>query len=641
MKESVTKENEIKKKSILRPKTSKVGLSQKVNKHLSIQSNQDNFIIKREKENKSQNLLFSKFDFMQDYMKKERKEFMIKMKNLNNINLLEKQIDNLYKWENLFNNFTPIESYISKKKPMNKNETEKDTDENKEFESPILLVDLPESKMNLYFRRKNHNYNSLSHEKKINSSKKNLNIRPMSMYSPRTDNSCFYYSSTFSDYYKEDFKTFIEKIPMLKAKLKINSGKLRKEIYNKNYGLNNKLKILEEKRKDKSIEFNKLHLIIAGERKNPLPLVKSVFFQKYFPQNNSNENQNNNNNELNNNILWNELDNNASNNYGYKFQNRLLLSYYDVNDPSLALFNQKLNQNNKNIKNNYKNINNTTNNIRVYQTKEIHLKKVKEIQKDHEIPQKKIKSKNAKIKIRLDLSEKSIGTNAPNKINTTNLKTRSLTTTNNNIKLTLSKENKDITLPEYKSPNSFPLKISSDVGNISYNKIKKFIKEKQFLNKFNIDYNPIPQTTISLKTERTSTDKSDLELIWDSKKIKPKKNSSLFDSIYDHKFGQKFHYHWDKNGNLLSNKENTKCNVIYFNKCIKTKFNKDLTKLNLNNDNNCFFPINAFNKGDIENYKMKNRKVLGNQKDKENNKDINSNVNLSDKFFVYDFSLDE
>ena len=91
----------------------------------------------------------------------------------------------------------------------------------------------------------------------------------------------------------------------------------------------------------------------------------------------------------------------------------------------------------------------------------------------------------------------------------------------------------------------------------------------------------------------------------------------------------------------MSNKENTKCNVIYFNKCIKTKFNKDLTKLNLNNDNNCFFPINAFNKGDIENYKMKNRKVLGNQKDKENNKDINSNANLSDKFFVYDFSLDE
>ena len=641
MKESVTKENEIRIKSILRPQTSKFEIPQKGKKHLSIQSNQDNFITKREQDKKRQNLLFSKFDFMKDYMKKERKEFKIKMKNLNNINLLEKDIDNLYKWENLFNNFKPIDSYISIKKPIDKNEVGKEIDENQEYDSPILLVDLPESKMNLFFRRKN------IHEKKANANKKNLNIRPMSMYSPREDNSCFYYSSTFSDYYKEDFKTFIEKIPILKAKLKINSGKLRKEIYNKNYGLNNKIKILEEKRKDKSIIFNKQHLIIAGKRKNPLPLVKSVFFQKYFPENNFSKNQNNV-NELNSNKFWNELDvNNASNNYNYKFQNRLLLSYYDINDPSLALFNQKYNpnKNNKNITNNYKNFNNNTNNnIKVYQGKEVHLKKDKETQKnqqDIEKPIKKIKSKNAKIKIKLGLFDKSIGTNGTNQINSTNLKTRSLTTTNNNIKLTLNKDNKDIKLPEYKSPNSFPLKTNSDVGNISYNKIKKFIKEKQFLNKFNIDYTPIPQTTMSLKTDRTTTDKSDLELIWDSKKIKPKKNSSLFDSIYDNKFGQKFHYHWDKNGNLMSNRKNSKCNVIYFNKCIKTKFNKDLTNLKLNNDNNCFYPINAFNKGDIENYKMKNKKILGNQKDKESNKDINSNGNLSDKFFLYDFSLDE
>ena len=219
MKESVTKENEIRKKSILRPQTSKFGIPQKKKKHLSIQSNQDNIITKREKDNKSQNLLFSKFDFMKDFMKKERKEFKIKMKNLNNINLLEKQIDNLYKWENLFNNFKPIDSYISIKKPIEKNEVGKEIDENQEYDSPILLVDLPESKMNLFFRRKNnHDYNSLSHEKKANANKKNLNIRPMSMYSPRKDNSCFYYSSTFSDYYKEDFKTFIEKIPILKAK---------------------------------------------------------------------------------------------------------------------------------------------------------------------------------------------------------------------------------------------------------------------------------------------------------------------------------------------------------------------------------------------------------------------------------------
>ena len=47
---------------------------------------------------------------------------------------------------------------------------------------------------------------------------------------------------------------------------------------------------------------------------------------------------------------------------------------------------------------------------------------------------------------------------------------------------------------------------------------------KQFLNKFKFDY-PIPSDLISLKTDETLTDKDYLELILESKKIKPKKKN--------------------------------------------------------------------------------------------------------------------
>ena len=219
MEESVSNKTEIKPKSILGSKRSKGLISKNVNIHLNILDNKANNVIKTEKNNKNDNLLFAKFDFNKDFMKPERKAFSIKLKNLNNINLIENKIDNLYKWENLFNNFTPVRSYISLKKPINKDETNKEIKENAEYESPILLVDLPENQMNLFFRRKNaHNITSLSKDEDINQNfnKNSHNIRPVSMYSPREENSCFYYSNTFSDYYKEDFKSFSEKFPVLK-----------------------------------------------------------------------------------------------------------------------------------------------------------------------------------------------------------------------------------------------------------------------------------------------------------------------------------------------------------------------------------------------------------------------------------------
>ena len=619
MEESVSNKTEIKPKSILGSKRSKGLVSKNVNIHLNILDNKGNNIIKTEKNNKNDNLLLSKFDFNKDFMKPERKAFSIKLKNLNNINLIENKIDNLYKWENLFNNFTPVRSYISLKKPINK-ETNKEIKENAEYESPILLVDLPENQMNLFFRRKNaHNITSLSKDEDIkqNFNKNSHNIRPVSMYSPREENSCFYYSNTFSDYYKEDFKSFSEKFPVLKAKLKINSQKIQKELKNKDLGFINKLIILDKKRKEKTIEFNKQHLIIAGKRKNPIPLVKNVILQKYYSSNNFNENKND---KLNNENSLNYCNNKHINKFGH----HLLLSYYDVNDPLISIFNKEAKNNIKNVMNNIEqtNSNKKDDNTKEYHTKEMPTKKEKKIQINkhfEEKTSKKSKSKNVKIKLKLGLFDKNINIIKDNpKSNNLYLNTKNLSTKNsiNNINNT----------QEFTPQNTFPLKTSSDVGNTSYNKIKKFIKQKIFLKKFKFNDSILP-TMVTFKTNRSYKEKNDLELILDSKKIKPKKSFSLFDSIFDKKYQQKIHYVWDKNGNLLRNGKNKKCNVIYFNQCIKNKFNNDLSSLKLNNDNNCFFPLNAFNKGNIEYYKIKNRTIISNKNNNENNKDINSIIN--------------
>ena len=241
MEKEVTKIG-IKKNS--RPKTSNI-LKNKNNLQ-QIENNDRNRILDTINEN-----IISKEDILE-----EIESYKKQIKNLNNINLIEQDINTLYKWEHLFNNYRPINCYTT----LSSNQTIKENNEenkNEEFKSPILLVDLPENQMNLFFRKTNF---ESSRNKKIgndklrkSSGKTNLNnyndshinntvshnIRPMSMYSPRVENSCYYFSSAFSDYYKEDFKSFCNKMPILKAKLKINPDKLKKEI-NKHDKLTNK-----------------------------------------------------------------------------------------------------------------------------------------------------------------------------------------------------------------------------------------------------------------------------------------------------------------------------------------------------------------------------------------------------------------
>ena len=138
MEEPVTKI--IEKKYNYRPKTSKSLHNKRNIQHLEI--NDKNRILETINEN-----LISKNDIIEEIELHNNQ-----MKNLMNINLIEKDINTLYKWEHLFNNFRPINCYTTIN--SNKNEMEnKEENKNEEFKSPILLVDLPENQMNLFIMK--------------------------------------------------------------------------------------------------------------------------------------------------------------------------------------------------------------------------------------------------------------------------------------------------------------------------------------------------------------------------------------------------------------------------------------------------------------------------------------------------------
>ena len=340
----------------LRPKTGRPKTSFQNSKNNILTSNEDKVetkvitesIEENKNENEIQNIkeqLLEKTQFL-EALGNDKYTFdnillkeINRMKNINgkktilkDINLIEKNYDDLYEWTNLFNNSRPISSYTTlKKQKLNISEDNK----NPEFKSPVVLVDLFEDQMNLYFGKNNfinteskdskkklknkllnNNTKKFKNQKKLSinipstniiksksnnkykekiktinnntqsnnvNSKNNINynyIRPMSVYSPRI-NCSFYFSSAFSDYYKEDLKTFSEKMKILKAKVKSNPNKLNHEIKIQRSISSKKEIKLNKILNLQQFNFGKENLIIAADRKNPLPLLKNIFKQTY------------------------------------------------------------------------------------------------------------------------------------------------------------------------------------------------------------------------------------------------------------------------------------------------------------------------------------------------------------------------
>ena len=275
---------------------------------------------------------------------KRLKNINDKKTKLKDINLIEKQYDDLYDWTNLFNNSRPLSSYTTLKKPKL---SIKEDNKVEEFKSPVVLVDLLEDQMNLYFgknqflktesedskfkmkkkllmknmkkspkksKSKNIINKNSKNTQKSNSSKPKLkthsntfsiklskktsdnlksqtnpssktlfhkHIRPMSVYSPRAGSFSFYFSSAFSDYYKEDLKSFSEKMKILKAKIKSNPNKLNHEIKTQRIISSKKERELNKILSLDQLNLGKQDLITAADRRNPVPLLKSIFMQKY------------------------------------------------------------------------------------------------------------------------------------------------------------------------------------------------------------------------------------------------------------------------------------------------------------------------------------------------------------------------
>ena len=262
-------------------------------------------------------------------------------KNLKNINLIEKNIEGLYDWKTLFNHSRPLSSY-TKFNPKNiqiKKEEEKKEDK---FKFPVVLVDLQENQMNMFFndningntsnkkklmkqqlehmqrmnkmkmndRKSNINSNSsnISHKKGISnnnsfqrSSTRNKSIRsvrsasasasrnkkpiegncvrPMSVYTRRNPKDTFYFSQTFSDYYKEDLKDFVKKIPLLRAKISAKPNKLQNTLINSEKKSLLKEEKLKETIANDDLLLTKQEVIIAGKLGNAQPLLKSIYKQ--------------------------------------------------------------------------------------------------------------------------------------------------------------------------------------------------------------------------------------------------------------------------------------------------------------------------------------------------------------------------
>ena len=638
------------------------------------------------------------------------KNINISKTKLNDINLIEKHHDDLYDWTNLFNNSRPLSSYTTlKKQKLNKKEKSKI----EEFKSPVVLVDLFEDQMNLYFGKNNFiksEENNKKSKKKIRNKKKlSINIannntgnlvkshkpskeiniiktanndlssknivhnyiRPMSVYSPRENSFSFYFSSAFSDYYKEDLKTFSEKMKILKAKVKSNPKKLSHEIK-----VQRKISLKKEKKLNKILNlkqfnFGKDNLIIAADRKNPIPLLKSIFKQEYPNKEIMKENtkmyfntmkplgESDGPIDYSKNERWklseliaemrdgkNNLKNinlinyNSFNNKNYRKKNNLVLSYYNKNDPYIKMFENIIKKgnidNNKTLKENENDeindkpffnpiLQNFNNNFTIsFSNKNIEEKKINNENIENKINiQENIKIEKYKkdINIRPKTCFKLVG---PNK-NKTLIK-RPLTSffKKYNILFTNVSQEKRNSLPQnyidpnsdfdYVSSNSFPLKTLSSVVNFSYDKINQKIQEKQFgLSKLKNDY--FLTSTGQIKKKPSFKKYKEENIILD--KINNIKNFGLFDNS---KWNNNF------NNKIKLNKKN-KINFYNFDN-IKDSFNKENKK-----DEN-FYTLNYFKNMGGKFYSSSNNVNVKNKRNKK--------IKLLNSLFMdYKYSRDD
>ena len=544
-----------------------------------------------------------------------------KRKKLNEINLIEKNYDDLYLWENLFNNSRPLSHYTTlRQRKIKKVEENKDIEQ---FKSPIILVDLYEKQMNLYFGKKNFIRTNMNIKKgksakdklhpnknqaikKNNKNQKNLTIdintnsinntlkskkslsarnrimiglnswksqkdkyktfhkyiRPMSVYSPRTNTCSFYFLNAFSDYYKEDLKSFSNKMKILKAKVKSNPSHLKHEIKEQRKIVFNKERKLNQIINSNKMVFDKEDLIIAADRKNPKPLLKSIFTTNYPDKEVMKENIKMYFNTMKPMGNWDEFVDYTKNDRwkfcekfsemreGIKKENnykevgknkKFVLKYYNNNDPYIQMFEKMVRNRISFLKDLKKH--NAINELDTKSDYNPILSKVQEeftfikekefLEKSTEDPKPKeeLDEENLKNRINLDIRPKTGYKSVGSHINT-NFK---ICKNNNNSKRPQTSNVKEIKMIdnnyyvpnsnlEYQTRTTFPIKTSSNVGNVSYDKINQFLHERHFgLSKIKNDY--FMTNTGQIKKEQKMTKYKEEKIIFPNYK----KNNKIYD----------------------------------------------------------------------------------------------------------------
>ena len=347
-----------------------------------------------------------------------------------------------------------------------------------------------------HFPYKNRENSKPQKEKTKNDFNNNNHIKPISINSKYGPDRTFYFSNAFSDYYKEDLKSFTKKMPVLKPKIKTNSKRLRTEIKKQKTEVSIKEQILYDIIKKDDLILRKQDLIISAERRNPVPLMKYIYKQefpnakeikehirKYFktmkPYGNDDGKVDYTKNdrwklykEL---IKYRKIENKLNsdkNNIKKKFifekNRKLILNYYDINDPDLDIFN-KLNleslekeENQKNLSFEYKN---NFGNLYNYTIEEKNIAKT--------IDNEKLRPKSSYNLKKEKYSLNSENSKFKNRPHSSNIKRK------NFLEDRYYFDIKDFNelYKDYLPSNRFPLKTSSKINNTSYNKINELMKD--------------------------------------------------------------------------------------------------------------------------------------------------------------------
>lgn len=493
--------------------------------------NTQNLDLFRKEYNKDNSILINELKKIDNFDEKREK--------LKKINLIEKDYDELYDWTNLLNNSRPLSCYttLNKKTLKIKKEDNKVDEQNKKIKNrtkhTIIACDNKQLNSNSNSKINKKNNDNFTVRNKRHSRTRS---RPMSVYTSRYNSSfsSLYSSKTLYGFHNPNLKTFSGNFTnLLRPKLKSNSYQLKHEIKKQRILSARKEKELEKKLKEQ-INLEKKDLIIAAEKKNPVPLLKSIFKQMYPDKEVIKENvkmyfntmkpfngdEDDRNVDYTKNDRWrwiqemkkmrmkkklkinkSDLDNY---NYIYNINNfnedrNLILSYYNQDDPYIKLFNNIINNkiqqqnniiNNNNEKNKVNencynpilqklNDNFTTKKIMINENKNMIQNIQNSIQKKEETNEKKEIIKDTKnIRPRTGFRPYKSNSNNPwaKRPQTSNFTKKTKDSMD-----TSDKNYESYSDTEYVSSNSFPLKTLSNVGNASYERINQRLHQRKFV----------------------------------------------------------------------------------------------------------------------------------------------------------------